>query len=252
MHRRALLAGVASAAVVPLAGCTGSLFQNSVQESRSRQFDRPADAAVSVAVRNGAVGVQRADRTDVAVDAEVSVPSEDRFGDVAVTAEEVDGVLAVGVTVEGSRDGVSVDLTVRVPDGTPIATARSRNGDVSVTGVDSVATAQSENGDVTVRTAGPVRTVATKNGDVDADVPAPLAGDVSLRSENGDVDAAVSPAVDAAVAARTENGDVSVSGLELTDRDVSETRVSGTLGDGDHALTAATTNGDVSLRTLDE
>jgi DUF4097 and DUF4098 domain-containing protein YvlB len=251
MQRRALLAGAATGVAAALAGCTGDLFGDSVRESREHRVDLPDGAAVSATNQNGDVDVEPHDGARVAVDAAVTVPSERRFEDVSVEASEDRGDLAISVAVDGSTSRVSVDLDVRVPDGTALTEVRTRNGDVAVRGVASVDAAETSNGDVTVRDAGPVSSAATTNGDVGADVPAPLPGDVELRTENGDVDAAVSPDVDAAVEATTQNGDVSVTGLDLRDADASATRVAGVLGDGGDDLTAATTNGDVGLRRLD-
>ncbi|MUV59992.1 DUF4097 family beta strand repeat-containing protein, partial [Halobacterium sp. CBA1126] len=160
------------------------------------------------------------------------------------------GALAVDVDVSGDASGVRVDLDVEVPDGTAMAVVQTENGDVDVSDVAAVEAARSSNGDVTVRNAGPVEAVATENGDVGADVPAPLAGDVLVRSENGDVEAAVSPDVDAVVDAQTTNGTVDVDGLDLQDGSSGDTRVTGTLGDGTHEVTVVSTNGDVEVRAL--
>jgi DUF4097 and DUF4098 domain-containing protein YvlB len=252
MRRRALLAGAATAATATLAGCAGGLFENRVQETRSDEFDLPAATPVRVTTENGDVTVETGDRANVAVDVTVRAPNEDRLDDVSVATSTVEGALAVEVSVAGSTSNVSVDLDAEVPEGTAMRVVQSRNGTVEVRGVAAVEAARSSNGDVSVRDAGPVESVTTENGDVAADVPAPLVGDVLLRTENGSVDAAVSTDVEAMVDARTENGNVSVSGLDLADADVSETGVTGTLGAGDHDLTAAATNGDVTLAALDE
>lgn len=250
MRRRALLAGAATGVAAALAGCAGSLFGDQVQETRERQFDLSSDAAVRVTSENGDIDVETGDDAGVTVDALVTAPSEDRLDDVTVQASDGDGELAVDVDVTGGTSRVSVDLDVEVPEGTAMRVVQSQNGDVEIRDVSSVEAARSSNGDVAVRDAGPVESVATENGDVDADVPASLAGDVLLRTENGDVDAAVSRDVDAVVDARTTNGDVSVA-PDLSDADVSETRVTGTIGDGTHELSASSRNGDVELGALE-
>ena len=252
MQRRALLAGAATAATAALAGCAGGLFENRVQETRNHEFALPTETPVRVTTVSGDIGLETADRTNVAVDVRVNAPNEDRLEDVSVETSTVEGALAVEVDVTGATSSVGVNLDAEVPEGTAIGVVESRNGDVAVRDVASVEAARSSNGDISVRDAGPVESVTTENGDVGADVPAPLVGDVLLRTENGDVDAAVSSDVDAAVDAHTASGDVSVSGLDLADADVAETRLTGTLGAGSHDLTAATTNGDVDLQSLEE
>jgi DUF4097 and DUF4098 domain-containing protein YvlB len=252
MERRALLAGAATSAVAALAGCVGGLFGDRVEETRSYDFDLPAKTPVRVMGVNGDVAVEPTARADIGVDARVAVPSEDRFDDVSVRTAMVEDALAIDVDVQGSTSNVSVDLDVEVPEGTAMAVVQTQNGDVEVAGVDGVEAARSSNGDVTVRDAGPVQSVSTENGDIDADVPAPLRGEVLLRTENGDVEAALSPAVDAVLDAQTQNGTVSVTGLELGDANRSGTQVTGTLGEGGPTVTVAAVNGDVTVQALDE
>jgi DUF4097 and DUF4098 domain-containing protein YvlB len=248
MERRALLASVAAGSTAVVAGCVGGLFGSTVEESRELSFDAPADGRVGVVTANGDVSVSTHSGTDVAVAAVVSAPSESRVEDVTVTGEREGGDLRVGWRVDGSENRVGVDFDVRVPEETAVASVETENGDVSVRGVGGVGRAQSENGDVTIADAGPLGGVSTENGDIDADVLAPLPGDVTVSSENGDVSADVSPDVNASVTAVTENGDVDVGdGLALADASVSESRVAGRLGDGEHVLTVETANGDVTL-----
>lgn len=252
MERRALLAAAATSVTAGLAGCVGGLFADRVTETREYTFDLPAETPVRVMGKNGDVTVDTGSQTGVAVDAQVAVPSEDRLDDVSVTSSMVEGALAVDVDAQGRARNVSVDLEVVVPEGTAMAVVQTGNGDVDVTGVDGVEAARSSNGNVTVRDAGPVQSVGTENGDVDADVPAPLPGEVLLRTENGDVEAALSPAVDGMLDAQTQNGTVSVSGLGLADADRSDSHVTGTLGDGGPEVTVAAVNGDVTVQVLDE
>ncbi|MFC3477627.1 DUF4097 family beta strand repeat-containing protein [Halobacterium litoreum] len=250
MRRRALLAGVA-AATAAVSGCVGGLFGSRVEETREREFGAPDGRPVRVSTENGNIAVETHDGGQVAVEAVVAVPSESRFEDVTVTSSEIEDALAVTPEVVGNASRVSVDLSVRVPEGAAMAVVQSENGDVTVRDTASVEAARSSNGDVTVRDAGPVESVSTENGDIAADVPAPLPGDVLLHSENGDVDAALSPDADAALDAQTTNGDVTVDGLDLRDASTTDTHVTGTLGDGTHEVTAATTNGDVTVEALD-
>jgi DUF4097 and DUF4098 domain-containing protein YvlB len=254
MHRRALLSGVAAASAAALTGCSTGLFGDQYEETREVEFELPGeDAAVSVRSSNGDVDVATHDGEVVAVTARLSGPSEDRVDGVEVSGSTGAGDLQVGL--EGTTGRVSADFDVRVPAGTPAGDLETDNGDVDVRDVAGVASAVSENGSVTVRSAGPVSTAETENGDVDADVPAPLPGDVTVRSENGDVDASLSPDADAEVVARTDNGDASVDdGLGLADRQQSgdgETEIRGVLGDGTHEVLAESDNGDVEVDALD-
>jgi hypothetical protein len=206
MERRALLAGTATSVVAAMAGCVGGLFGDRVEETREYSFDLPPETPVRVMGVRGDIAVEAGARSDVGVDARVAVPSQDRLGDVSVSSSMFEGALAVDVDVQGSSSSVRVDLAIEVPEGAAMAVVQTENGDVDVTGVDGVEAARSSNGDVRVRDAGPVQSVGTENGDIEADVPAPLPGEVLLRAENGDVDAALSSAVDACSTPRRRTG----------------------------------------------
>jgi len=206
---------------------------------------------VNVVNGNGDVAVETHDGELVVVDASVSAPSEERLEDVTIDGGSRDGEFGIEVRVEGSSSTVSADLDVRVPEGTEMASVRTENGDVNVESVASVSAARSRNGDVAVRNAGPVELVSTENGDVEAEIPAPLPGDVTVRTTNGDAEAWLSPDVDAELVASTRNGDVAVSGLELADHQKSANEVRGVLGDGTDEVTVASENGDVTVDALD-
>lgn len=252
MQRRALLGGIAVGSVAVLAGCSASLFGDPVEESRTLEFDPGDDAAVSVRSGNGDVSVETHGGDGVVVEAAVSAPTEERLADVTVEGDARDDAFHVEVRVAGDTSRVRADLDVRVPEGAELASVQSENGDVDVREVAAVSTARSQNGDVTVGDTGPVESVGAENGDVEADVPAPLPGDVTVQSENGDVDARLSPDVDAELAATTQNGDVEVRDLELADREESESEpgVRGVLGSGTNLVSVASVNGDVTVERL--
>lgn len=254
MERRALLSGLAAGATAALAGCAdrGSLFGDPVQETRERYSDLPDGGQLRIENVNGDVDVTGRDNPKVSVDATVTAPGENRLDDVTVALSEDGDDRALTVDIEGDGSRVSVDLDVRVPDGGAIDAVESRNGSVDVQSVGSVGTARSANGTVTVRDAGPVSSVSTENGDVEADVPAPLPGDVSVRTENGNIDVALSPDADAALDARSQTDYVRVDDLELqNERDTDDGHVTGTLGGGTHDVTVETSNGKVEIRALE-
>lgn len=251
MQRRALLGGIAVGSVAALSGCSATLFGGRVEETRKQEFDPADDAAVNVQNQNGDISVDIHDGERMVVDASVSAPSEERLGDVAIASDASDGEFTVEVLVDGDTSGVRADLDIRAPEGTAMASVQSENGEVSVREVLSVSAARSRNGDVRVRNAGPVGSVSTENGDVEADVPAPLPGDVTVRSTNGDVDAWLSPDVDAALRVTTENGGVDVRDLDLADRQESESAVQGVLGEGANEVTVSSENGTVTVGSLD-
>ncbi|MCG1004257.1 MULTISPECIES: DUF4097 family beta strand repeat-containing protein [Halobacterium] len=253
MRRRALLSGLAAGTTAALAGCTdrGSLFGDPVQETRERYFDLPDGGRLRIENANGDVNVSGRNRPEVSVDAVVTVPSDERLDDVTVAVSGDGDDRALTVDIDGDTSSVSVDIDVRAPEDAAMGSVQTDNGHVEVRGVAGVAAARSMNGSVTVRDAGPVSTVASENGDVAADVPAPLPGDVSVRTENGDVEVALSPEADATLDARTETGYVEIEELPLEDERGDNAHVTGTLGGGTRDVTIGTTNGRVVVEPLE-
>lgn len=270
--RRALLAASTTVASAGLAGClVGS--DPAEAERVTATYSVPPATAVAVSNVNGDVVVEpRLDGEDI--EAEVvkrTREDRDRLDRVSVAATVADGRLELETEYEGalSSGAVSVDLTVRVPTGNPLAAARTGNGTVTATDVAGDATLRSLNGDVRARRVDGFPELATTNGRVEA-VGAPgiagartangaidvtvrrLRGELRCRAGNGDVDVGVASDVDAAVRLSTGNGEVTVEGLSLTDRTGSEGHVTGHLGEGFVDLTCESGNGDVRLYGLTE
>lgn len=253
IHRRALLAGAATGAAAALAGCTG-ILGDEVTRSDSQTYEVSGDLPLDVRNRNGGVSVESHDADGVAVDVEMRGPSEEAIDAVSVRGERRSGAFVVAVHGDESSEwwtSVSVSLSIRVPASMPVETVHTANGAVEAREVAGAGAFRTENGGVTVRGVEAFGSAVTTNGNVNVDVPAPLDGDATIRTENGSVDAALSPDLDAAVSASTTNGRVELHGLDLTDAEATDTDASGTLGDGTYVITVETTNGDVDLRSLD-
>jgi DUF4097 and DUF4098 domain-containing protein YvlB len=235
-------------------------------ETGERSFD-PGDAE-EVAVRTDSGDVTLSAGDGDAVSGTVrkeSSSGEDALGEVTVEGRVEDGRLTVAPQRPNSRENVTVDLDLSVPDGLAVVEASSSNGDieaegvagdgtyssangdVDVTGVDGFVTVESTNGDLTAGDVSGLDGAESTNGDVTVDVSA-LRGDATCWSRNGDVIAAVADDLSAAVTLETTNGDATVEGVELTVESSGEHRVEGTIGAGDHALELRSTNGDVTLR----
>jgi len=249
MQRRALLGGVAAAAVASLTGCATGLFGDQYEETREVEFGLPSeDAVVSVHSGNGDVDVSTHDGERVAVTARLSGPSEDRVEGVEVAGPTGDGDLSLAL--EGTTDRVSAAFDVQVPAGTAVGELETDSGDIEVQDVAGVESAATDNGDVTVQSAGPVSTAETDNGEVTIDLPAPLPGDVTAASDNGDVSVSLSPDADAEVVARTDNGETGIGDLDLSDTRYDDGMVRGVLGEGTHEVLAESDNGDVEFDSL--
>lgn len=272
MKRRSFVGGIGTALAGLLAGCvTGTPLSPDVSRSETKTYDVADGTRLGVDNRNGSVTVRSDDVDAVEVDVTVSGRTVAAIDGTTVAAEETDDVILLqtsfGDDVDASK--VSVSLTVRCPDGVRVGRVRTTNGSVEVTDVAGDATVESSNGSVTAENvAGSValgtsngnvraegidglRGAKTENADVVVDVPA-LSGDTEIRTSNGSVDAALAPDLDAALTVATDHGSIDVEGLDLSSAETSETRVSGTLGDGTHELSVTTDNDDVDLTALSE
>lgn len=278
--RRRLLRAGGGLAAVGLAGCV--ISTEPYTETVDRTFD-PGDAeALAVRTDSGDVTVTAAaGDTITGTIRKESRSGEDALADVTVEGQVEDGTLVISPQRSSRRSNVTVSLDIAVPADLPVVEASSENGDVRADGVagdgtyrssngvvevedvDGFVTVESTNGDVSASAIAGLDEARTSNGDVTVDVPA-LRDDVTCRSSNGDVTAAVSGSLRAAVLLRTSNGDAQVSDVAVTVDSSTDRRIEGRLdgggtgndGDGnggtEHALELRSTNGDVTLRRLDE
>jgi hypothetical protein len=269
--RRAFLAGGAAAATVGLAGC--SFGTGPLETERSTNvYSIPAGTAIDVSNANGDVIVERMPEGD---DVEVAVVkqtrgSRDRFDRVSVLSAVDDGTLELETDYEGTLapGRVSVDLTVRIPEGHSLVAARTGNGDVTATDVAGDAALGSGNGDVVAANVDGYVDLETANGDAEATGTTGLAGArsangdvavevfalreaVSCSSGNGNVDVGVPADLSADVTLSVGNGDLMVEGVTLENRSGDGNRITGRLNDGGPELFCEVGNGDVRLYGLD-
>ncbi|WP_254536254.1 DUF4097 family beta strand repeat-containing protein [Halomarina litorea] len=269
--RRAVLRAGAALSLTALAGCTTALGRAETDESTSTHTV-PDGARLVVENRNGAVTVERGDGESLVLSTTKRTRAgRDHLDRVEVrTRTDGDRFVVERVAVDGADDGeVTVDVTLAVPPGVPVASVTTANGAVSLSGTAGDTDVRTENGAVTavdvdgrlslrtsngrIEAAGVrgYRDLRTENGEIDASV-ASMAGDLAVETTNGRVSLALDRALDARIDASTTNGRVTVEGLALAEHEVRRERVTGRLGEGTHELRVRTTNGPVDLRTLEE
>lgn len=266
--RRSFLTALAAGSVATIAGCAIPGEQESERETRT--IDPAGDTPLVVDNVNGDVTV-----TDESTESiELEIIRRTNFGrdlldDAIVTVDTDDERILVRGRAEGLPTGasVSIELRVALPDGVPVESVTTRNGDVTLRdtggdatlqttngrveaeGVAGYLTLQTSNGSIDATDVEGIDRASTSNGSVDVEVSA-IRQDTTVESTNGSVTMRVAPDLDADVRLRTTNGDVSYSGLDLSVSSESETRLRGTLGSGGTRLVGETTNGDVRLRAL--
>jgi len=265
-RRRFLRAGAGLVGAVGLAGCV--LSAEPYTESGERSFDPSGADELAVRTDSGDVTLSPGDGEVVSGTVhKASSSGEDALDEVTVEETVEDGRLTVAPQRPNSRENVTVDLDLSVPEGLAVVEASSSNGDitaegvagdgtysstngdVAVTGVDGFVTVESTNGDIEASDVGGLERADTTLGDVTVDVPA-IRSDVTVESTNGDVTVAVADDLSATVTLETTNGDAGVEGVSMTVESSDDNEIRGTLGAGEHALTVGSTNGDVTLQGL--
>jgi DUF4097 and DUF4098 domain-containing protein YvlB len=180
--------------------------------------------------------------------------------------ESADAVSVETVYPKHDNTGVSVDYTVRVPEGVRLEDANTVNGSVNLTGPFSTATATTVNGRVHVENASGNLKFETTNGDVEA---VNIAGQVTAETTNGGIELDLS-GVTGDVRAQTVNGSITLKwgaaevkgeidaettngsidvGFPITLQSLEKTRhhLRGRIGTGGPRISLETVNGSIHL-----
>jgi hypothetical protein len=197
------------------------------EETRASQVASAAGKAVDVRTTNGAVTLERADRSDVQITAKLVSPSKERLAEAeVVTDRREDGTLLVYVAWPGdrslSREGCTFDIKLPGATGVKIessngairvdglggaANLETSNGSITVTGFDGPVTAHSSNGKIVVRDIEGRADVRTSNGSIEI---SGVAGGVHAESSNGGVAVTLRPEAMGPVEAHTSNGSITL------------------------------------------
>jgi len=203
------LAAAASAMMLPLAGCL-DFGAARFRDTRVIGVEHFEGAPIEVRTQNASVGIEKADRPDVQITAEIAATTQERLDSVVIRAErEPDGALRIYPEwPDGERKGnESCAFTILTP-GAYGALVRTSNGKVTLTGLDGDADVDTSNGRISVMGQGRAVMGRSSNGRVTVVEPG---GPVDVRTSNGRIEIREAPA---SVSADTSNGRVSVS---LTD-----------------------------------
>jgi DUF4097 and DUF4098 domain-containing protein YvlB len=146
------------------------------------------------------------------------------------------------------ENDVSVEFTVRIPAGVRLA-ARTVNGSVEASSLQSDVEARSVNGRIALSTTG-IASAQTVNGSIDASLGQRVWTEpLRFNTVNGSIDLNLPSGIDADLRAETLNGGVS-SDFPITIRGWQRRRrIAGTIGNGGRELDLHTVNGSIRLRS---
>jgi hypothetical protein len=144
-------------------------------------------------------------------------------------------------------DDVSLEITVRVPDGVRVDVS-SINGGLNIDGATSVVEAHTVNGGINARSSGGPVNASTVNGDIDVRMGALGTGALDFSTTNGSIEVTVPDGLNADVTMRTVNGNVGSDFPMTVNGRISPRRISATIGRGGMRLELSTVNGSIDLR----
>lgn len=257
-----LAAASLTIASLALVGCAEAKFE----ATHIARADHVPGSAVDVRTRNGGISIT-ADpaATEVEVTAHVRAQTAARADNVVITLQRIaDGALVVGADWPGGiRDSEGVTFEVVAPDVYGVF-ADTKNGRITLRGVNGGAKLRTSNGAIDVRAQGgdvDARTsngrieahdvggslvAVTSNGAVRASFARPASGPVDLVTSNGSVEIDAPAEGFGRVVLSTSNGTARIEGLRSTR--VSGRVVEATLDEGGQPLKVRTSNGSVRVR----
>lgn len=144
-------------------------------------------------------------------------------------------------------DDVSLDITVRVPDGVKIDVS-SINGGLDISGATSEVEAHTVNGGIEARSTGGPINASTVNGEIDVRMGAVGSGNLDFTTTNGSITVTVPDGLNADVSMRTVNGSVGSDFPMTVNGRVNPRRIAATIGRGGMKIDLSTVNGSIDLR----
>ena len=144
-------------------------------------------------------------------------------------------------------DDVSIDITVRVPDGVKVDVS-SINGGLDINGATSVVEAHTVNGGIDARSTGGPVSATTVNGDIDVRMGTVGTGNLDFSTTNGSINVTVPDGLNADLTMRTVNGSVGSDFQMTVNGRISPRRIAATIGRGGMKIDLTTVNGSIDLR----
>lgn len=129
--------------------------------------------------------------------------------------------------------------------------ARTSNGKIEIEDVDGLVSAETSNGNIEIENVGGIQNAETSNGSIEAEIPAIHDDDIRIRTSNGPIQLYLSPDLNANIEVKTSNGKIAVRNLEIVTSDISETKLTGKIGNGGPTLYGKTSNGSIEILRLD-
>jgi len=260
-------------ALTSLAGCidlddsgTGDL----VTQDFHREYEADENTTLTVENRNGNIKVTTWSGDSIKLHAQKKVKEkyEEELNDVIISSVRTNDVFLIeAVYTKDPPHHVSVEMTLNVPANVTVGRLETANGNIELTGtlgnvslnttngniwageIQGYVVAGTSNGNINIGESFGIGNVSTSNGNIDVMV-RDAVGDISIHTRNGGITARLTASLDANLSMTTVNGKVTIHDLNVNlTRDETENK-EGTLGNGDHRIDIATSNGNVDVYEL--
>ena len=148
---------------------------------------------------------------------------------------------------DDNNDDVSLDITVRVPEGVKLDIS-SINGGLDISGATAEVEAHTVNGGIEARSSGGPVNASTVNGEIDVRMGAIGNGNLDFSTTNGSITVTVPDGLNADITMRTVNGSVGSDVPMTVNGRISPRRIAATIGRGGMKIDLTTVNGSIDLR----
>jgi hypothetical protein len=142
---------------------------------------------------------------------------------------------------------VSVNLTVRVPEGVTLDIS-SVNGGLEIMGATAEVEAHTVNGGIEARSSGGPVNASTVNGEIDVEMGTVGSASLDFSTTNGSITVTVPDGLNADVSMRTVNGSVGADFPMTVNGRINPRRIAATIGRGGQRIELSTVNGSIDLR----
>jgi len=222
-------------------------------EEIDREFDLKAGGEVSLKNVNGSVTIHGWDKNSVRVLAVKKARGSNAAGKlertevrIEATSDRVDIETFRTTKAKKWNNNVSVKYELWVPHQVEL-TARTTNGNVSVSDISGNLNARSTNGNVTLDGVEGSVNAHTTNGNVTASLLAYNGGEMDLHSTNGSIKFTGPSDLAVNLEAKTTNGSVKTDYPVTVSGKQGRNRLNGTINGGGDLLRLKTTNGSVRI-----
>ncbi len=139
-----------------------------------------------------------------------------------------------------------VIYNIIVPDDFVISTS-SVNGTVVVDSISNGITVSNVNGHIGLDNITGSALVSLVNGQISGNMTLPSAGTLTMSTVNGGIGLSIPQSTSSEFTASVVNGNITISGLNLQNEIITNSSVSGILGDGDGHIALSTVNGNIAV-----